>query len=234
MYLYNANISSKCYNIIRLHNITFFQKVFIMDEIWKDVNGYEGLYQVSNYGRIKSIKYTNHKGKKPIILKQSKSNSGYYHVQIYKNRISSTRTVHSLVAKAFIPNPLCKSEINHIDGDKANNTVSNLEWVTRSENIRHSFNIGTHVPPMTGRHDLNKRPRPIAQYDKNGNFIRAWKSISEASKSIDGKNHSTGIYCCATGRHKSANGYMWRYISSDGSYPQSIEPYSVNTSQCNV
>lgn len=100
-----------------------------MNEIWKDIDGYEGLYQVSNLGRVKSSKHD-------IILK-TYSNRGYHQVQLSKNNIKSNKTIHRLVAQAFIPNPDNKPQVNHIDEDKTNNKVSNLEWVTAKENSNH-------------------------------------------------------------------------------------------------
>ena len=107
----------------------------VFDEIWKDIEGYEGLYQVSNLGRVQSL-YG--KGR---ILKQSNS-TVYPHVSLSKNGQSTTFSVHRLVGLAFVPNPENKPEINHKDGDKNNNVASNLEWITASENQKHSVSIG--------------------------------------------------------------------------------------------
>ena len=104
-----------------------------MEELWKDIKGYEGLYQVSNLGRVKSL-YRN------IILKGFIDQDGYRLVTIYRNNTKSNKRIHRLVAQAFIPNPENKSHVNHIDEDKTNNRVDNLEWMTAKENI----NYGTH------------------------------------------------------------------------------------------
>ena len=101
-----------------------------MKELWKDIKGYEGLYQVSNLGRVKRVTTSR-------ILKGCKDKDGYLKVILCKNNIKSTKTVHRLVAQAFIPNTENKLEVNHIDEDKANNTVNNLEWSTRKENLNH-------------------------------------------------------------------------------------------------
>lgn len=106
-------------------------------EIWRDICGYEGLYQVSNFGRVKSLHFGREK-----LLKAGVSNTGYANVTLKKNTTKKTFHVHVLVAKAFLPNPDEKREVNHIDGDKQNNRVENLEWVTSSENTRHAIQNG--------------------------------------------------------------------------------------------
>ena len=105
-----------------------------MKEEWKDIVGYEGLYQVSNLGRIKNIK-------KNTIKSQRNTFKGYLQVGL-SNKKDKTYRVHRLVAQAFIPNPENKPEVNHIDGDKKNDNVENLEWVTGKENIDHAIKTG--------------------------------------------------------------------------------------------
>ena len=104
-------------------------------EIWKDIEGYEGLYQISNLGRVRSLARATTSGK---VLKQMKKH-GYMNVCFSKNNVDKYFRVHRLVALAFIPNPENKPTVNHIDGNKANNNVSNLEWATHSENETHSY-----------------------------------------------------------------------------------------------
>lgn len=123
-------------------------------EIWKDVVGYEGLYQVSNLGRVCSLgSSTNHKP--PCIRKLRKDKGGYLIVQLHKNKEVKTLKVHRLVAFSFIPNEYDKPHVNHIDGDKTNNVASNLEWCTHKENFKHAVENG--LRPMGedhGRHKL--------------------------------------------------------------------------------
>lgn len=124
-----------------------------MEEIWKDIDGYEGLYQVSNHGNVKSVdrhvrqKSSNGEQVRIIrgrLLKQRIQNNGYYIVWLCKNGVSKVFTVHRLVANAFIPNLSNKKDVNHKNGVKTDNGVYNLEWCSRSENIKHSYNILKH------------------------------------------------------------------------------------------
>lgn len=110
-----------------------------MKEVWKDVVDYEGIYLVSNYGRVKSIKNVYHKG---IILKQEKSNNGYLRVHLCKNNKSKHYSVHRLVIKSFYDEDLVKKYTNHKDGNKLNNHIFNLEWCTLSENMKHAYRLG--------------------------------------------------------------------------------------------
>lgn len=117
-----------------------------MKEIWKDIEDYEGLYQVSNLGRVKSLdRKVNHifgeRIVKGIILKHSET-TNYNAVMLNKEGIVRKVNIHRLVAKSFIANPQNKATVNHIDGNKRNNRVDNLEWVTQSENVKHSYAMG--------------------------------------------------------------------------------------------
>ena len=120
----------------------------MMSEIWKELPGYEGLYLVSNTGKIKSLDRVVackngatrlHKGKE---LKQFLNERGYLCVVITKNKKSKIKKMHRLVAQTYIDNPLNKPQVNHIDCDKTNNSVENLEWVTNSENMLHAYANG--------------------------------------------------------------------------------------------
>ena len=107
-------------------------------EIWKEIKGYEGLYEISSYGNVKSY----HKNQ-TILLKQSKMKKGYMRVKLVdKNKNEYSPLVHVLVATAFIPNPENKPQVNHKDAIKWNNNVDNLEWNTQSENQKHARRLG--------------------------------------------------------------------------------------------
>lgn len=136
-------------------------------EIWKDIKGYEGLYQVSNLGRVKSLSkrlhFINHNtGKscyritKEFFISIGKCR-GYNSVHLHKDNVSKTRRLCRLVAEAFIPNPENKPCVNHIDGIKSNDNVNNLEWVTYSENMEHAIKTGLHkVKRGSDRHNSKK------------------------------------------------------------------------------
>ena len=114
-------------------------------EIWRWIQGYENLYQISNYGRVKSFP-RNGTGKEVKILRPGFNKFGYLIVTLSKNNKPSYPRIHRLVAKTFIPNPENKPEVNHKDGNKFNNYYENLEWVTSSENNRHAHNTGLRNP----------------------------------------------------------------------------------------
>lgn len=124
-------------------------------EEWRDIQGYEGLYQVSNNGRVRSLARNSTKGK---ILCQAVKR-GYSHVCLSKDNKKKHFAVHRLVALAFIPNPSKKPEVNHIDGNRSNNNIANLEWVTRAENELHAYRTLGKAPnrPWEGK------PRPCAR-----------------------------------------------------------------------
>jgi len=112
-------------------------------ELWKDIKGFEGLYQISNTGKVKSLPKkcgTTYKGE--TIRKLSQTKDGYLKVRLIGNGKDITTRIHRLVAIAFIPNPLNKDTVNHIDGNKHNNNVENLEWSTRTEQLNHAYSLG--------------------------------------------------------------------------------------------
>lgn len=178
----------------------------INPEIWKDIKGYEGLYQISSRGRVRSldrdIEQISRGGNpykrrmKGMLIKPGILNSGYEVVWLQKEGISEALTVHRLVAKAFIPNPNDKNDVNHLDGDKTNNELSNLEWVTRSENIKHSHRI-------IGRKSNGRKIKCI----ETGEIFN---SIVEASGKT--KIHRGNISHVLNGRNKKAGGFTWIYL----------------------
>lgn len=121
-------------------------------ELWKDIDGYDGMYKVSNIGRVYSCPKYRHKGK---ILKLHICKNGYLTVGLSKNKKRKNFLVHRLVGMEFVPNIDKKPEINHIDGNKKNNNCNNLEWVTSSENQKHSFELGLQI--ISDKHRLSAK-----------------------------------------------------------------------------
>lgn len=192
---------------------THERQVFLLKEVFKDICGYEGLYQVSNLGNVKSLSF----GAKNMrmsniskLLKISTTNCGYCKVQLYKSGKPKMCYVHRLVAEAFIPNPENKSQVNHIDGNKLNNVVSNLEWVTASGNQIHAIEHNLRTPsPMIGKFGkLNHNSKPVLQYDLNNMLLKRWDSISDAGRYYGERSN---ISCCLCGHHRTAYGFIWRY-----------------------
>ena len=185
-----------------------------MEEVWKDIEGYEGRYQVSNLGRIKSFLHVGvRKDVESLddyshIIKPIHDACGYCNVRLRRNDKGKTVKVHRLVAMAFIPNPNKLPEINHKDEDKDNNCVSNLEWCDRVYNMQY----GTWV-------SRNPRLRPVAQFSLDGKLIKEYKTIREASRET-GIRHENIRNCAAKqiinkekGYYaKSAGGYKWEFI----------------------
>ena len=156
-------------------------------EHWRSIAGYDGLYEVSDLGRIKSLKYGKEK-----ILKPGKNTGGYLFVILYKDGQQKLSLVHRLVSEAFIPNPNNLETVNHKDEVKTNNVVSNLEWMSRADNKRYSAN------------------KPVQMLDKStGELLSTFLSTHEAERVTGIANQS--ISSCCLGRLKSAGGYKWRY-----------------------
>ena len=170
-------------------------------EIWRDIEGFEGLYQVSNLGRTKRL-YKNDKEK---ILKPFFNRYGYLYINLYKEGKRETCRVHRLVAKAFIPNPENKPEVNHKDEDKTNNKVENLEWMTRRENN----NYGTrNERSRKSQTNDKKRSQPIYGINIKTNEKIEFSSTREAQRN----GFSSGsIVHCLKGRRKTHKGYKWYY-----------------------
>lgn len=167
--------------------------------IWKDVEGYEGKYRVSNMGEVMSII------KNPHLMTRSLSSSGYLIVTLSNNGAVYHANVHSLVATAFVENKDRKPWVNHIDGNKLNNRADNLEWVTPRENHDHAVKMGLKSSHPTGE----PWSFAVLQFDKDGNFIKEWKSKAEAAKYYS--CHPDSIRNCIRGRIKTCKGYVWKY-----------------------
>jgi len=183
-------------------------------EIWKDIVGYEGMYQVSNLGRVKSLNYN--RSYKEKILKNTISNTGYFIICLIKFKLLKNFLVHRLVAKAFINNKENKPQVNHIDGCKTNNNILNLEWSTAKENTQHAFKTGLNKIPKGKQHHLyNKKgkqhhtSKTIYQYTKDLQFIKKWDSTMDVKRELN--INDGNISSCALGKLKSAGGFRWSY-----------------------
>lgn len=177
-------------------------------EVWKDVVGYEGLYQVSNHGKVRSLdRYVPHKtlgmkfcgGRE---MATHTTNAGYLSVNLSKDGKYTSFDIHRLVAVAFLgASDVSGLEVNHIDENKKNNQVSNLEWVTKSQNNRH----GTKVARQAEKIKI-----PVLQYDTLGNFVAEWPGATDAEVALSGK-FTGAISHCANGNTKTAYGYIWKF-----------------------
>lgn len=177
-----------------------------MEETWKDVEGYEGLYQVSNLGRVKSLERYVIRGRGGIskvrerILKCGHDKDGYSCVALMLNGKRTTFRVHRLVAQAFIPNPENKPFVNHINEDKTNNHAKNLEWCTCKENNNH----GTRNERMA-----KTQGKPIIGIALKDGEVLAFEYASQAEKYGFDKSH---IHKVCKGILKQHKGYVWKYI----------------------
>jgi hypothetical protein len=181
----------------------------MINEVYKDIKGYEGLYQISNLGNVKSIK-----SKK--ILVQSSSSSGYKFINLRKNSKGKNFRVHRLVAETFIPNYNNLPYVNHKDENPKNNCVDNLEWCTASYNINYgdrNNKVAKKVSIWRKKKGSDYSPRKrkrVAQYTLDDKFVKEFRSINEAGRET---NSSIGtIQKCCVGISHTCNGYKWKYV----------------------
>ena len=184
-------------------------------EVWKDIVGYEGLYQVSNYGRVKHLNAivttcSGTKTTKERVLTPHIQNSGYLMVDLYKDNKRKNMLVHRLVAMAFVPNPNCLKVVNHKDSTRTNCHAENLEWCTMSYNHKYSYDNNNRRQYMNWKSGKdNANSKPVFANDKNGKFVFRFDSIAEAERKTGILNN--GIVQCLKGRSKTAGGYIWHY-----------------------
>ncbi len=188
-----------------------------MNEKWENVAGFEGLYSVSDLGKIKSIeRHVKHpKGGLKLVRERIKpqhiGTNGYFIVVLNKNGIGYTKTVHRLIAVAFLGNPENKNEVNHKDGNKLNNSLINLEWNTTSENRYHAFRTGLQkgsIKMRGKRGALCKNSIPVYQILPTGEKVK-FESATMAEELIGVSRR--GISYCAKGKQPHAGGYKWAY-----------------------
>lgn len=179
-------------------------------EQWKDITGYEGWYQISNHGRVRSVdrigcqrhwrggqsKYL-YKGQIRIPYKRK---NGYVCITLRKDGVNKTFNIHRLVALHFLPRVEGKEYVNHLDANPDNNHVSNLVWCTQSENIKYAYDNGTKKPP---------HEKKISQFDMDGNLIKVWKSQAEIERTLG--IYQANIHKVCRGKRKMAGGFKWEY-----------------------
>lgn len=188
----------------------------IQNEIWENISDYDGLYKISNLGKVIRIK-TNR------ILKYRNSR-GYVAVSLSKDGKVKDFKVHRLVAMAFVSNPNNKPDVNHIDGNKHNNMSINLEWTTHSENIQHGYDKCLLQPRKGIDNSLSKA---IIQFDKQMNKLFEYDSITEASQkiSITGQNISQACL----GKQKTAGGFIWKFKEKDVKDDNTVDSISTDS-----
>lgn len=174
--------------------------------MWKSIKGYEGMYEISKEGEVRSVPRTTHykdgrigihKGR---VLKQQNTKKGYLRVDLTKDGVRRSHQIHRLVAEAFIPNPEGKEQVNHRDGCKLNNAVSNLEWNSNEENILHANE--------NGLRGVSRQPKEVEQYDMQGNLIGTYRSFYNAALAVEGDSYKISLVC--RGKRKSHKGFIWK------------------------
>lgn len=183
-------------------------------EQWKPVLGYEGLYEISNDGRVKrlarriktSIKHSDSRFLPEIILNGTVIKRGYVQVKLTKQGNGRVFLVHELVANAFIPNLDNKKTVNHKDGDKTNNNVANLEWMTVEENLRHAWQTGL------CRDVARKQGRPVVCVETGDVFISSYAAAKWLDRDGNKRIHAKNIRRCANGEFKMMYGYHWKNL----------------------
>lgn len=187
---------------IEMNSVRWLSLKDLPNEIWKDIKGYENKYQISNYGRVKSllnICWHNEKKREKILT--IKTTGLYPHIRLMNKGIGKNYLIHRLVAETFIPNPNNLPQVNHIDEDKNNNYVLNLEWCDSLYNV----NYGLRTKKVKEKLSIK-----IAQYDLNNNLIKVWDTMNDAIRYYNNNRHICDV---CKGKRKMANGYIWKYYN---------------------
>ena len=182
-----------------------------MKEIWKDIEGFEGKYQVSNLGNVKSLNYNGTKFARN--LRPKKNMNGYLWVDLWENGVPNHFLIHRIVAMTFIDNPNNYPIINHKDENPLNNTVDNLEWCDYSYNVIYSLERkgkrNNTTRKYTRRKNRDLRNKHIIQKTKDNRFVREWKDLGEIDCLTDMRRWP--ISECCSGNRKTAYGYKWEF-----------------------
>ncbi|MBP2644545.1 MAG: hypothetical protein H6Q67_2432 [Firmicutes bacterium] len=167
-------------------------------EEWRPVAGYENLYEVSNLGRIRSLKRATTSGK--IIIDYVNTRNGYSYTCLCKENKKHSFRIHVLVANAFLPKEMGKNQVNHKNGDKNDNRVVNLEWCSQSENMKHAYKLG--LEKITWEKKVIRLPDKVV-----------FNSMKHAAASVNGQQSK--ITLCCQGKRKHHRGYAWSYFTED-------------------
>lgn len=185
-----------------------------MEEIWKTIDGYEGYYEISSLGRLRSCDRTIEQGRNILRLKGRLmkphicSTTGYYMTMLSKSGISKRFPLHRLIAKAFVPNPENKPLVDHINGNRTDNRIRNLRWCTNKENL--TFPIASENRILC-KQNVSKK---VAQLDKTTlKAINVFRSVGEVKRQLGFAKQN--IILCCNGVKPSSYGYKWKYISED-------------------
>lgn len=195
------------------------EKTFNMEkEIWKSISGYEQLYEVSNFGKVRSIDRIVD-GRNGVvsgkILSFSNNGTGYKQVCLCKDNVKSTKYVHRLVAEAFVPNPNNYTDINHKNEKRDDNMASNLEWCTKK------YNQNYNNCPLKKRLALiSIRGKGVCSYDENGKIIKEYLCVSDVKN--DGYGRRNVVLCCQ-GKRRTCGGLFWAFV---GETPIIRKPYA--------
>lgn len=180
------------------------------DVIWKPISGFEGLYEVSNHGDVRSLtRYIKHdyfmQKRKGMTIRQSTSKTGYKRVTLTKNGKPHYFNVHRLVAQAFIPNPNNFSQVNHKNENKNDNRVGNLEWCTQAYNNAY----GTRMKRVIEANKIAQASKPVCQYNDAGEIVHKWRSLREIERET--KFSRKHVADCCKGKVKTAYGFTWKF-----------------------
>lgn len=219
------------YEEVEVNSERWFDLTPLKNEEFRDIKGYEGLYQISNYGRVKSLEKTvncTHNSvrkikaniKNNLICKCGKNRVIYHKTSLSKNGKQTTKSIHRLVAEHFIPNPENKPTVDHIKPVNCwgcDNKVNNLRWATYSEQQRHSFDNCGKSSPMKGKINCYSCKK-IAQYDDNNNVVKIFPSLHDIQRQL-GYGYKCISSCCIKNKndnkkHKSY-GYVWKFVEGD-------------------
>lgn len=180
-----------------------------MEEIWKDIPGYEGLYQAGSEGNIRSIKNNRFYGR--ILHTYDDCTRGYLKLTMYNDKGKNSEKVHRVIAYAFIPNPENKPHINHKNGNRTDNRASNLQWCTNAENAKHGFVVNGRINPWKNKFGFeHNRSKAVAQYTLDMVLIKVHGSVQEASRNVN-ISKQTIVDSCHN-RRVSKYPYVWRFV----------------------